>query len=235
MMNIALSSLMQPVSFKGLADQSRPCLSQPSQAVKAPIHRSRRTVRLDRFSVHGKAIASEKAVASAAVVRLVEFMALFEQRGYRQQRWPMAIAPVLGWPLSALYAERGRCFLWSTVLFRLGIAAYFRLPAEPPVLWCIIVTALGLFAHVAARAAHAPLAVVTGATLVVALGFVSAKLRAEFVAAPVLPVAISKAVVVGRIVGVEGRARGGRRLWLHVTTIAGLPAALTPARIVVYQ
>ena len=192
-------------------------------------------MRLDRFSVHGKAIASEKAVASAAVVRLVEFMALFEQRGYRQQRWPLAIAPVLGWPLSALYAERGRCFLWSTVLFGLGIAAYFRLPTEPPVLWCIIVTALALFAHVAARAAHAPLAVVTGATLVVALGFVSAKLRAEFVAAPVLPVAISKAVVVGRIVDVEGRARGGRRLWLHVTTIAGLPAALTPARIVVYQ
>lgn len=162
-------------------------------------------------------------------------MALFEQRGYRQQRWSLAVARLLDWPISAFYAERGRWFLWAPVLFGLGIAAYFRLSTDPSALWCIIVTAQVLFAHVAARVAHAPLAVITGATLVVTLGFSSAKLRTEYVAAPVLPVAISKAVVTGRIAGIEGRARGGRRLLLDVTMIEGLPTALTPARIVVYQ
>ena len=151
---------------------------------------------------------------------------------------PTVLQRVVSWPLSALHAERERWFLWVPVAFAIGITGYFRLPYEPRLLICLlsIAAVASLYAILSrARDRAAPLRFVTASVLIAAAGFTVAKLRTEWVRAPVLPVAMTKAELSGRIAGLEGRADGGRRIWLEAVHIARLPADLTPARIVVYQ
>jgi hypothetical protein len=63
-----------------------------------------------------------------------------------------------------------------------------------------------------ARTTRSGVSMITGILLIATLGLTTAKLRTERIAAPVLPVAIKKAVVSGRVVALEGRDDGGRRL-----------------------
>ena len=151
---------------------------------------------------------------------------------------PTGLGRAISWPVATLHAERERWFLWVPVAFAIGIAGYFRLLFEPDLLICLL--SVGALAALHATlsfvgAALAPLRVLTTILLIAAAGFTVAKLRAEWVRAPVLPVSMTKAEISGRIAGLEGRADGGRRIWLEAVTIAKLPSDLTPARIVVYQ
>ena len=162
-------------------------------------------------------------------------MALFELREHSKQRGLAGIRYLTAWTASAFYAERGRWFLWAPDIFSLGIAAYFKFPIKPPTIWCIVITAVVLSLHMSARATRSSVSIITGVLLIATLGLTTAKLRTERVAAPVLPVALKKAVVSGRIVALEGRVDRGQRLWLDVGQIEDLPADLTPVRIIVYQ
>ncbi len=139
------------------------------------------------------------------------------------------------WPLTNLYAERGRWFLWLPVWFGLGIAVYFQLPDEPSLFVALLVPTAAAALSGALLATGGRWTLASTIVLVASLGFATAKVRTETVRAPVLPVAISDAKITGRIVGMEGRVDGGRRLWVDVAAIRDLPEALTPARIVVYQ
>jgi hypothetical protein len=119
-------------------------------------------------------------------------MALFELREHRKQQGLAGIRHLTAWTASAFYAERGRWFLWAPVIFSLGIAAYFKLPIEPPTIWCIVITAVVLSLHMIARATRSSVSIITVVLLIATLGLTTAKLRTERVAAPVLPVALKR-------------------------------------------
>jgi hypothetical protein len=93
----------------------------------------------------------------------------------------LAFAPLL----RRLEAEQERWFFWVPVLLGVGIGAYFSLPFEPH-----LATALGPFAVAlvlrSIAPARLPLVLALNALLAVTAGFAVAKLRVEWVRAPVL-------------------------------------------------
>ena len=112
-----------------------------------------------------------------------------------------------------------------------GIALYFALPREPSVLTALV----PLVAMVAWRAAGGARATLTtlliAALLAAALGLALAKLRVEWVRAPVLTKQLNAAEVRGYIELIEQRPRRGQRLTLRVTSLGDLPEATRPARV----
>ena len=122
-----------------------------------------------------------------------------------------------------LEAEQERWFVWMPVLLGLGIGLYFSLPAEPHVL-----TALAPLAIVLALLLAAPrrMGVMLALTALAAasVGFALAKLRVEWVRAPVLAKQMSSVEVRGYVELVEPKATRGQRVTLRVTAI-GEPAA----------
>ncbi|HEX5959189.1 MAG TPA: ComEC/Rec2 family competence protein [Hyphomicrobiaceae bacterium] len=135
---------------------------------------------------------------------------------------------VAAWLLAAVErqveAEQDRWFLWLPVLFGAGIALYFALPSEPPTLVALMPGVAALALHLAGpRAGLAGLS--TAALLAATLGIAAAKLRTEWVRAPVLPAASEPGRarpvdVSGYIELIEPRAGKGQRLTLAVTAIA---------------
>ncbi|MEM1306820.1 MAG: ComEC/Rec2 family competence protein [Pseudomonadota bacterium] len=126
--------------------------------------------------------------------------------------------------------DRDRLFLWLPVCFGVGIGTYFAQRTEPT-LWtaCLIAVAAVLGAWlVRHRTLMFPIAT---ACAVAALGFAAASIRTAVVAAPVLAMDLRAATVSGTIVDITERARGGPRLILAPTTIAGVPDARRPARV----
>jgi competence protein ComEC len=130
-----------------------------------------------------------------------------------------------------LEAEQERWFCWLPVCIGCGIAAYFALPSEPALLTAL----LPLVAMVALRAAGGARATVAGlligALLAASLGFALAKLRVEWVRAPVLEKQINAAEVRGFVELIEPRPVRGQRLTLRVTSLGDLPADKRPARV----
>ena len=129
-----------------------------------------------------------------------------------------------------LEAERDRWFLWLPVLFGVGIALYFLLPAEPSMLVAVLpaVAAMAI-RYGGARAGMAGL--MSGALLAATLGLAAAKLRTELVRAPVLPAQTGPVDVYGYLELIEPRATKGQRLTIRVTAMAKHEADAWPARV----
>ena len=105
---------------------------------------------------------------------------------------------------AAAEAERPRWPLWLPVGLGTGCALYFAAPIEPSLGFCGGVAALAMIAGIAApRWPALALAAALG------LGFVAAKLREEWVAAPVLDRPVI-AHLSGRVEAVDTRDRGVR-------------------------
>ncbi|HLF58887.1 MAG TPA: hypothetical protein VI732_04585, partial [Alphaproteobacteria bacterium] len=120
------------------------------------------------------------------------------------------------WLRDEVAAERERWPLFAPVAIGAGVGLYFALPAEPP-LWPLLGAALAgaalvLFGLLGARgraAAIGPDLVLLGLALGLAGGgLAAAKIRVEFVAAPVLEKRVGPVAVSGRIESVEDRAAG---------------------------
>jgi competence protein ComEC len=135
--------------------------------------------------------------------------------------WERLAAPFL--------LESERWLLWVPVFLAAGIAAYFGLPAEPP-LWSglAVLGALGICAVLWRARPFALLALAFVSAPV--LGFTAAQWRTEFVAAPVLAATEQWADVSGQVLDVELDSPGARVTLDHVT-VAGLAAEATPARV----
>jgi competence protein ComEC len=126
-----------------------------------------------------------------------------------------------------LEAEQDRWFLWLPALFGAGIALYFALPSEPPVLVASM-PAVAAFALHLAGPRTGPYAVLAGlattALLAATLGLAAAKLRTESVRAPVLSADAAGQTrpleVYGYIELIEPRAGKGQRLTIRVTAMA---------------
>jgi len=116
------------------------------------------------------------------------------------------------------------------VLIGCGIRLYFALPSEPSVLTALVplIAAIAWRAAGGSRATLATLCI--AALLAVTLGFALAKLRVEWVRAPVLAKQIN-AEVRGFIELVEPRPARGQRLTLRVTALGDLAEAARPARV----
>jgi competence protein ComEC len=127
-------------------------------------------------------------------------------------------------------AEQERWFLWLPVMFGLGIAGYFFTSEEPAVvsLWALVLFAVVLHSF-GQRAGLWTL--VSSALLAVSLGAVSAKLRTDRIAAPVLPRQMGPVDVSGWIERVEPRAGRGQRLTLLVISLGELSLEARPQRV----
>ena len=134
--------------------------------------------------------------------------------------------------LRRLEAEQERWFYWLPVLIGCGIGLYFALPSEPHTVAAVAPFAAMLAWRAAVGRPNSILAgILIAASLAVTLGFALAKLRVEFVRAPVLTKQLSAADVRGWVELVEPRAQRGQRLTLRVASIGALATDATPERV----
>jgi competence protein ComEC len=129
-----------------------------------------------------------------------------------------------------LEAEHERWFLWLPVAFGAGVAAYFALSFEPPVLVAVL-PALLVFVLRIAFAPTGAAALMMFATLAGTFGLASAKLRTEYVRAPVIQERIGPVDVYGFIELVEPRPAKGQRLTIRVTAIERHEPGTWPERV----
>ncbi|MEZ5773866.1 MAG: ComEC/Rec2 family competence protein [Hyphomicrobiaceae bacterium] len=128
-----------------------------------------------------------------------------------------------------LESERDRWFLAAPAAMGAGIGLYFATPREPPVAIALAIVAAALVLRHALRKGTLEI-VATGLLLAFALGFCLAKLRAEWVAAPVIGRETAPVELRGRIERLEPRGKGAR-LTLRVASIEGIAPADTPYRV----
>ena len=105
--------------------------------------------------------------------------------------------------------------MWSAPLFAAGIAIYFAQKTEPH--W--VAAALPPLLIVCLRQLCLTIPVVVAllnAACLLAAGFATAKLRTEWVRAPVLVQPLRNAIVTGHLVRLELRADKSRRMTLQV-------------------
>lgn len=127
-----------------------------------------------------------------------------------------------------LESERPRWFPWLAVLLGGGIGAYFALPVEPtlPLALAPLAAAFALRATMARGTLAAAFA---GALIALTLGFGLAKVRTEWVRAPVL-----QHHVTGRLAGfvelVEPKPTRGGRITIRVASMERLEPSRWPKR-----
>ena len=132
--------------------------------------------------------------------------------------------------LTALEAEQDRWFLWLPVFLGAGIVGYFQLRLEPQLLLALAPLPVAVVLSVLWRQGSLAV-IVTGALLAAATGFALAKVRTDFVRAPVLERQYGLADVRGFIELVEPRPGRGQRITLRLVAFAGLTKQRMPYRI----
>ena len=126
--------------------------------------------------------------------------------------------------------QRHRFFLFSPIALGGGIGGYFALPQEPDVavLAALMVSALVLKALLRAGSLRH---VAATAMVFVALGGLSAKLRVEFVRAPVLKKSLHFVEVKGWVERAESKAPRGQRLTIAVESLGDVAPEDRPRRV----
>ncbi len=136
----------------------------------------------------------------------------------------------LDWIATEIDAERERWFLWLPVLFGLGIGLYFAAGVEPLMLVLAPLAIAAVALHHLAHRRHL-VRLVTGAVLAITFGGLTAKLRTEFVAAPVLERQLFRVDLAGFVELVEPRATRGQRITLRVVTLGEKSGQALPFRV----
>ncbi len=129
-----------------------------------------------------------------------------------------------------LEAERDRWFVWVPVAFGAGIAVYFALPQEPSLITCLVPACAASASRFVWRQGLGA-CLLGGLFLMAALGLTAAKLRTEWVRAPVLERPLRFVEVRGWLEHVEARQPKGARLTIRVATLGSLAAAQRPRRV----
>lgn len=146
-----------------------------------------------------------------------------------QRRAVAAMAPA-AWLSGQLEAERAGWFYWLPVAFGTGCSVYFALSFEPSV---ALATALAIAASI--LVALRPGSTLAGALVAVVafavFGFCAAKLRTEWVRAPVLEKRLGPVKVRGFVELIEPKADWGARLTLRPISIGKLKLDDLPYRI----
>ncbi len=126
--------------------------------------------------------------------------------------------------------EDGRLFLWLPVFFSLGIGGYFSLPREPTSVELVLVCTFVLVCAGALWKGSRRLAIPV-LMVVIASGFVLAKIRTELVRAPIIAKLKGSYQIEGQIEKLVLLPGGKKRLVLVNLSIARLKREQTPARI----
>lgn len=125
-------------------------------------------------------------------------------------------------------ADAGRPALWLPVAFGIGVASYFAAAREPE-FWAALLACLAAFAGVvAARRRFVALGLALGVAAAAA-GFLAAKVATIRADAPVLQRPM-RAEVVGRVLLVEPRTAGRRRVTFKVERFGALDDDARPAK-----
>ncbi len=132
--------------------------------------------------------------------------------------------------LETLEAEQGRWFLWLPVFLGAGISAYFQLGTEPLLLAALMPLPMAFVLSRLWRNSSVAV-MLTAALLAFTLGFALAKIRTEYVRAPVLDRQYGLVEVRGFVELVEPRPTRGQRVTLRLVSFSGLPVERMPYRI----
>jgi competence protein ComEC len=130
-----------------------------------------------------------------------------------------------------LDAERARWFNWVPVLFGLGIALYFWLPAEPSLMAALAPVPAAIVLKIAGRSKGTLIFALSSAMLCLAAGLAMAKLRTEWVRAPVLERQLSGVEVRGYVELVEPKPTKGQRITVRVVSLGKLTPDKLPRRV----
>lgn len=134
------------------------------------------------------------------------------------------------WLSSTLGAEQERWFLWVPVALGAGSALYFTANYEPDLTPLAAITAVSMAAYWALRR-RSLWVVIAGAIAAFVTGALLAKLRTEFVRAPVLAKVQTQTDVNGWVELVEPRTTRGQRVTVRVHSMLKLPPHHTPERV----
>ena len=147
--------------------------------------------------------------------------------GERQERSAYAF---LAGALSGIAgAQEGRFFLWSPVLLASGIALYFALPIEPPLLLFLAAAAAMMFLAFVAWRWNGGVAAKIVCLLIA--GFLLAKARTEFVSAPALPAPTGKVTFMGTIEEIDRKGPRSAAMTVNLAQLDGEGIIVTPERI----
>ncbi|MBS0471357.1 MAG: ComEC/Rec2 family competence protein [Proteobacteria bacterium] len=138
----------------------------------------------------------------------------------------MAALAWLGRLAAMAEAERARWALWLPAAFATGIGIYFALPFEPSRLFGGVVATLGLASAIlSARLLWTVPRVILALLAAISFGFANAKLRTEWVAAPVLAHQIGPIRIDARVDQAEPKGKGIRLVLseIHTGRLAPVP------------
>jgi len=129
--------------------------------------------------------------------------------------------------LKEIEAQHGRFYVWWPFCLALGIGAYFALPAEPPLIFGLILWA---FAMAVLILSGTNLRAAMILILLAVTGFAAAQIRTTLVYTPIIAKDIGPVDVSGRIVAVEdyGADPAGSRITLGDLSIEDLDPSDTP-------
>lgn len=129
------------------------------------------------------------------------------------------------WLLQIWEQETARIAIWSPVLLVGGIWTYFSLAKEPPVLLGLLLTLVTAYVLVFQRHKKSMLI-----AALLALGFVAAQWRTQWVATPLIGRFTPAVVIEGHVVDAERRGPSRQKLVVAVTKADGLLPEETPLR-----
>jgi competence protein ComEC len=122
-----------------------------------------------------------------------------------------------------------RVILWIPVVLGVGIACYFALPFEPPLIWGgLLLSFFAVAAYIANKKYFYPRAFLM--CLFIALGFFVSQVKAHLVAAPVIEKEM-KANIIGRVVSSSSSMDKGQRVVLDNLEIEGVEKEKIPEKI----
>ncbi len=127
-------------------------------------------------------------------------------------------------------ADQNRLALWIPVLFGAGIVFYFSLHAEPGP-WVGPAAALAATLGFVLAGRSAVFRYMTMGMLIAALGFAAAQWRTAQTAAPIIERKTPPVSVEGRVLSVELRADGSRRVLIAPNAIRGRMDSALPERV----
>jgi competence protein ComEC len=130
-------------------------------------------------------------------------------------------------------AQRDRAALWAPVAFGLGAAAFLGLKSEPSawIGWVLAVAAVAAFAASWKFSRHAGVVACAGLVALVAVGFLTAKIHSDRVAAPIAPARGGVVTVEGWVVDIDTPSEKGERVLIAPAAISGLGPEATPTRV----
>ncbi len=128
-----------------------------------------------------------------------------------------------------LILQKPRLFLWFPVFLSIGIALYFSLPAEPPLILGVAAFVISLAALVVSEGERRVLML---AVFLAATGFAASQVRTYTVYTPILKKETGARLVSGRIEGIESMEDGkGSRIVLSRVQIEKMEPSETPVRV----